>query len=230
MGQTFDSYELAPDSSRIAEYDKYKGYIAIPGTEVHILLEFPELTRDGKSLVMELDDVMTISFSVYRTKSRVIPLGSDKITGYGLGTRLVAGSMIRSVFTQDKLSVLRQSLYYANQDEIEQRLSGINGQLPSGLPYKNLKQIMLDDLGHFNIHMVHVSEALVQGTEPAMRHEVIHGAVIINTGQVYSIEDLITEGTFAFEAQGIETVVDRKIRAARWSSGGAVLTGSSFLE
>lgn len=230
MAQTFDSYKNNPDQTRVAEYDKYKGYIAIPGTEVHILLEFPELTKDGKSLVLALDDVMTISFSVYRTKSRVIPLGSDKITGYGLGTRLVAGSMIRSIFTQDKLSVLRQSLYYANQDEIEKRLKGINDQLPSGLPQKNLKQIMLDDLGHFNIHMVHISEALVQGSEPEMRHEIIYGAVIINTGQVYSIEDLITEGTFAFEAQGLDVVVDRKIRPSNWSSGGAIRTGSSFLE
>ena len=100
-------------------------YTPIPGTTVRAVLEFPEIGKDGKSLIYCLDDIMTVSYSVYRAKLRMIPLGESTIRGYGLGTRLVAGSIIRSVFTTDKISKMQEDIYYANQKEIKERIASL---------------------------------------------------------------------------------------------------------
>lgn len=176
-------------------------YYAIPGTIVQTVLEFPEYDKEGKSLIIVLDDVMSLSYSIYRSKIRVIPLGQNKTRGFGLGTRLVAGSMIRSVFTTDKFTDIQSRIYVDNATSIEARLKGINDAIPKGIPNKDIYSIMKDDLGYFNIHTL----ALPEYADAKPRYETIYGVTIINTGQVYSVEDLITESTFSFEALGVKS-------------------------
>ncbi len=214
-------------------------YTPIPGTTVRAVLEFPEIGKDGKSLIYCLDDIMTVSYSVYRTKIRMIPLGGSTIRGYGLGTRLVAGSIIRSVFTTDKISKMQEDIYYANQKEIKERLDAINGKIPLGLEKQDITSVMKDDLTSFNLHLVTKTESIIESTDsngkstysPHSRYEVILGCLIINTGQVFSIEDLVTESTFSFEAKSVKIITDlnKSGYSAGYSNNKNIITGSSLL-
>lgn len=206
-------------------------FIAIPGTTVRVVLEFPDITEND-SLFFVLDDAMSVSYSIYRSKIRVLPLGSKRTRGFGLGTRLVAGSVIRSVFTQDRLTDLQTRFYKKSQVSVESILSG--SVTPKGIPYKDFISYMKDDLTTFNIHMVSVSESVTLNSQgvalPNSRYETIYGAVIINTGQVYSVEDLITESTFSFEAVEVRSASDLRNFNKDYSwTGTTVVTGSSLL-
>jgi len=222
-------------SGAASHYELESEYVPIPGSSVSIVLEFPEIGPSGKSVIFHLDDAMTVSFSVYRSKVRVIPLGRNEILGYGLGTRLVAGSMIRSVFSTDKLSKLQEDVYAATQEELQARLLGINGKIPKGLPKQDTLALMKDDLTSFNIHIVTQTEDLVQKEDgsygPYSRYEVILGCIMMNTGQVYSIEDLITESTFSFEAKSVKTItnLNKNNYSTGFSSGTKVRSVSDLL-
>ena len=222
-------------SGAASHYELESEYVPIPGSSVSIVLEFPEIGPSGKSVIFHLDDAMTVSFSVYRSKVRVIPLGRNEILGYGLGTRLVAGSMIRSVFSTDKLCKLQEDVYAATQEELQTRLLGINGKIPKGLPKQDTLALMKDDLTSFNIHIVTQTEDLVQKEDgsygPYSRYEVILGCIMMNTGQVYSIEDLITESTFSFEAKSVKTItnLNKNNYSIGFSSGTKVRSVSDLL-
>jgi hypothetical protein len=202
-------------------------------------LEFPEIGVNGRSLIFALEDCMTISYSVYRNKIRMIPLGNTGITGYGLGTRLVAGSMIRSVFSTDKVTKIQEDLYFANQKEIQERLLGIDSKIPSGLPKEDIISVMKDDLTSFNIHLASTSEMLSEKVDSEnnitykthSRYEVITGCIILNTGQVFSIEDLLTESTMSFEAKSVKTITDlNKVNYTEgFSNSGSILSVSNIL-
>ena len=189
-------------------YEQEQNYIPIPGTTVRVLLEFPQYNIEGKSAVIQLDDVMTIAFSAHRVKAPVTTLGQSSVTGFGLGTRTVAGSIIRSVFTTDNLTALQAKIFLEDQENIENRLKGKDKELPSGLPMRDQIAIMQDDLTAFNIHIYSISEDTLQVGEvysPRERFDTIIGATITNTGQVYSIEDLITESTISFQAKAFRS-------------------------
>lgn len=212
------------------KYELDQTYVAIPGTIVKVLIEFPDY-RDGKSAVIELDDVMTLSYSVYRVKVPVVTLGQNSVTGHGVGVKTVAGTMVRSVFMTDRLSEFQTACYLMDQDEIQSRLQGIDGKMSSGTPLKNQLSFMKDDLAYFNIHMVSISESMkdFEKEVPYMRQEMIIGAMIINNGQTYSIEDLITETTFSFQAKAVRTSSDPSAYSRGYSSNQAFKSISSLL-
>lgn len=188
-------------------YNLDQEYIAIPGTSVRIILEFPQYNKNGKTAIIMMDDAMTISYSVYRAKPAVILLGNNSVSGFGLGTKTVAGSLIRSVFTTDNLTQFQTKCYLEDQEGIAERLMGLDNNLASGLPKEDLMAFMKDDLTYFNIHICVVSETIKDFNkgEPYMKFETIIGAMILNSGQVYSIEDLITESTFSFQAKAVRS-------------------------
>lgn len=218
----------APDVS----YEQEQTYIPIPGTTVRVLLEFPQYNIDGKSAVIQLDDVMTISFSSHRVKAPVTTLGQVSVNGFGLGTRMVAGSIIRSIFTTDNLTALQAKIFLEDQDNIKNRLTGLDQNLPSGLPMKERISIIQDDLTAFNIHIYSISEYTAQIGEtytPRERFDTIIGATITNTGQVYSIEDLITESTISFQAKAFRSSTNITDYSRGYGENTAFPTVSSLL-
>lgn len=222
---------LRSTASSTFKYELDQTYKTIPGTIVKVLLEFPDY-KDGKSAIIELDDVMTLSYSVYRVKVPVVTLGQSSVGGYGLGVKTVAGSMVRSVFMTDRVSEFQTKCYLMNQEDIKNRLDNIDGQLPSGVPLKDQLSFMKDDLASFNIHMVAIAEELKDYNDnaPFMRQEMIIGAMIINNGQTYSIEDLITETTFSFQAKAVRTSSDPSAYSRGYSSNQAFKSISSLLD
>lgn len=212
-------------------YELEQTYKTIPGTIVKVLIEFPNYSEDGKSAVIELDDVMTLSYSVFRVKVPVVTLGQNSVDGYGLGVKTVAGTMIRSVFMTDRLSEFQTNCYLLNQEQIQERLDNLDGKMSTGIPLKDQLAFMKDDLSYFNIYMVSVSEELKNYTSnaPFMKQEMIIGAMIINNGQTYSIEDLITESTFSFQAKAVRTSSDPSDYSRGFSSNTAFRSISSLL-
>ncbi len=212
-------------------YELEQTYKTIPGTIVKVLIEFPNYSEDGKSAVIELDDVMTLSYSVFRVKVPVVTLGQNSVDGYGLGVKTVAGTMIRSVFMTDRLSEFQTNCYLLNQEQIQERLDNLDGKMSTGVPLKDQLAFMKDDLSYFNIYMVSVSEELKNYTSnaPFMKQEMIIGAMIINNGQTYSIEDLITESTFSFQAKAVRTASDPSDYSRGFSSNTAFRSISSLL-
>lgn len=187
---------------------KVQEYVALPGNIVRVVLEFPVRGKDGSSLTFELDDVVSLSYSVYRAKPAVVLLGQSSVDGFALGVKTVAGSIVRSVFSHDKLTLLQSSMYTSAQKERAERVEGKNNKLPKGSPEKELLSYMKDDLTTFNIHCVAITESLNPSTgEPYMKTDSIIGCMIINNGQVFSIEDLITEGNFSYQAKNVRSTV-----------------------
>ena len=228
--------ELGKKSSSEIDTQLIQTYQSIPGTIVKTLIEFPEYNSAGDSVVIELDDVMTLSYSVYRAKMPVVTLGQTSVGGYALGVKTVAGSMIRSVFTTDNLTQFQSKCYIANSEQIKKRMARINGTVPSGVPEKEMWSFMKDDLATFNIHTVVLSENQVNAYETDeqsstlfTRFESILGCVIMNNGQVYSIEDLITEGTFSFQAKSVKSSSDITEFTIGYSNGGSFPSASSLL-
>lgn len=203
----------------LARSAKSQDYTVLSGNIVKIVLEFPNFNNKDESVVINLDDVMTLSYSVYRAKPPVITLGQTSVTGFGLGAKTVAGSMIRSIFGHDKLSELQNTAYIANQQEMYERLKNIDGKMPTGMPVKEALAYMKDDLAYFNIHCVAITEAVAEETgEPLIRTDSIYGCMIMNNGQVFSIEDLITEGNFSFQAKNVKTSTDMTGYSSGFSS------------
>lgn len=227
---------LGKKSSSEIDTQLVQTYQSIPGTIVKTLIEFPEYNSAGDSVVIELDDVMTLSYSVYRAKMPVVTLGQTSVGGYALGVKTVAGSMIRSVFTTDNLTQFQSKCYIANSEQIKKRMAHINGTVPSGVPEKEMWSFMKDDLATFNIHTVVLSENQVNAYETDeqsstlfTRFESILGCVIMNNGQVYSIEDLITESTFSFQAKSVKSSSDITEFTIGYSNGGSAPSASSLL-
>lgn len=221
------------------DYKKIKSYVAIPGTIVKTIIEFPKVKVKGAedkvetTVFIELDDVMSLSYSVYRAKSPVTLLGQTSVDGYSLGAKTVAGSLIRSVFLEDNLTEFQSSLYIGSQKELEDRLTGLNKKIPSGRPLKETWSVMKDDLSVFNIHIAIVPENTYEKElmdEPTMKFESILGCIIINNGQVYSIQDLITESTFSFQAKTVKSTSSIKDFTVNFGSSPAFKSVSQLLE
>ena len=218
-------------------YSLEQQFVPISGTSVRIILEFPQYTKDNKSAILVMDDAMTISYSIYRAKPTVTLLGQNAIHGYGLGNRTVAGSLIRSVFTTDNVTEFQTRCYMADIDEIKNRLLNINTRIPTGLPLKDTLAFMKDDLNYFNIHICSISEqakswGVSEGQEgyvPYTRFETIFGAIIMNTGQVYSVEDLITESTFSFQALAVRSTSDPEQYGRGFSTATSAVSVSSLI-
>lgn len=231
--QTLDELRYTASPSKLKSNKKYEleqTFKAIPGTIVRVLLEFPNYSN-GKSAVIELDDVMTLSYSLFRVKVPVVTLGQSSVGGYGIGVRTVAGTMIRSVFMTDKLSEFQTECYLMDQTEIRERLIDSDNSMPTGVPMKDKLAFMKDDLAYFNIHILSIAEELknYNNNAPYMRQEMIIGAMIINNGQTYSVEDLITETSFSFQAKAIRTASDPTDYSRGFSNGGEIESISSLL-
>ena len=76
---------------------------SVAGINVQVLFEFP--TNDvQKSLYIYMPDMITVSHSVSRAKIPVTLLGETTISGLGLGTKMVAGSIVKLFTRQDNIT------------------------------------------------------------------------------------------------------------------------------
>jgi hypothetical protein len=148
--------------------------------------EFPYTTYSGADILatmtmpdgemMVLGGLQTISYSIHRENTPVRLIGRAGPVSFVKGSRMIAGSMIFTVFNQ-----------YAFY-----RLSCMEDRI------KNGKYGLADMLPPFDITLSFNNE---YGSQSKMR---IYGISIVDEGGTMSIDDLITEQTMTYIARGIQ--------------------------
>jgi len=190
---------------------------SVGGVGTHILLEFPQ-ENEYKALLLHLGSALSLSYSVYREKTPVFNSGSHLIDGFSIANKYVAGSLITTMSTEDEFSN-----YLKLIDDIETE-SSLTQQYKNAVGIKEYHTYMRDDLLSFNIHVVFTSEY----TGKAKRI-VIYDATFLNSGQVMSVDDLITENTLQYIARDISE--QGEIGATTYSvEHGNLKSASSVLE
>ena len=201
---------------------------SISGTQTQVVFEFP--TNDiHKSMYIYMPDMITVSHSVSRAKIPVTSLGETTVSGLGLGTKMVAGSIVKLFSREDKITKYIKAF-------VEQRYENLNTQKvatlydvnTNSIPFKEVIDYMRDDIAPFNIHLISMSEYVaLEGMNDRAVDSII-GCTIINTGKVSSIENLITEETISFMAQSVVYHKDIN-RTEKSVKGEGITTGTSLL-
>ena len=171
------------------------------GANTIIVLEFPTFEGSGYegSVYVKMNSVTTLSWSVYRAKIPVTPIGENTVSGFALGNKTVAGHIIKTLTYADEFTSVvefysklaikyKQDNYYENLGSKQPISLDSNYKITQ----KNFDSLMKDDLLPFNIHAYSISEYTGKIVKDS-----IYGCTIINTGQVQSIENLITENTIS---------------------------------
>ena len=161
-------------------------YHSVGGDATHIIFNFPGYGY------LYMGSLLSLSYQIFRDKVPVYNLGSTNIDGFAIGKRYVAGSIVKTSFLHDDLRQFMQDI----ADGI-----GIKEPVDSIYQLKLEKQktyhhLMADDILPFDIIILLSSEYGAFSVS-----EVIYGATLINSGQVHSIHDIITENTFSFVAR-----------------------------
>lgn len=213
--------------------ETYSHIESMSGADTMVIIEFPAFEGGmySKPVYVKLNSVVSLSWSVYRAKTPVTPLGESLVSGFGLGHKTVAGHIIKTLTYKDELSAIVQyyskvSLDYKNANYVENLGSKISISLDSKyeITQKNFDSLMKDDLVPFNIHAYSISEYTGHIIKDS-----IYGCTIINTGQVQSIENLITENTIAFVAKYIEQAQDVTNNHQSYPSLNGVMSLSKLL-
>ncbi len=176
------------------------------GSGVQVVLEFP--ANDYQSSVYFVaKDILTVSHSVSRSKLPVTNLGEASMSGMSIGSRMVAGSIIKLFSRYDSLSTYVKTFVATRWDKLNEKDKQDISTTGTSISFKEFSDYMRDDISPFNIHLVNTVETLLpkdfEKDASVPRVSSIIGATIINNGKVFSIENLITEETLSFIAKTV---------------------------
>ena len=176
------------------------------GSGVQVVLEFP--ANDYQSSVYFVaKDILTVSHSVSRSKLPVTNLGEASMSGMSIGSRMVAGSIIKLFSRYDSLSTYVKTFVATRWDKLNEKDKEDISSTGTSISFKEFSDYMRDDISPFNIHLVSTVETLLpkdyEKDASVPRVSSIIGATIINNGKVFSIENLITEETLSFIAKTV---------------------------
>ena len=176
------------------------------GSGVQVVLEFP--ANDYQSSVYFVaKDILTVSHSVSRSKLPVTNLGEASMSGMSIGSRMVAGSIIKLFSRYDSLSTYVKTFVATRWDKLNEKDKENISDTGTSISFKEFSDYMRDDISPFNIHLVNTVETLLakdyEKDASVPRVSSIIGATIINNGKVFSIENLITEETLSFIAKTV---------------------------
>jgi hypothetical protein len=179
--------------SRIKEYGAARdlanvymnGKSTFAGSDVRTLFYVPT-TVEGQPVAIEMKNIQTISYSIFREKIAVRALGFIGEKGKARGTRTVAGSIVFTTFDQHPLlQVMRKNP--GDMSYLEINSNGLN----------QLEYLLPDQLPPLNVVMQFANEV---GRQAEI---VLFGLEFMTEGQVMSIHDMVTENTMQFTAQHI---------------------------
>ena len=161
-------------------------YHSVGGDATHIIFNFPGYGY------LYMGSLLSLSYQIFRDKVPVYNLGNTNIDGFAIGKRYVAGSIVKTSFLHDDLRQFMQDIAKG---------IGIKEEIDSIYQLKLEKQktyhhLMADDILPFDIIILLSSEYGAFSVS-----EVVYGATLINSGQVHSIHDIITENTLSFVAR-----------------------------
>lgn len=198
----------------------------ISGSEVQVIFEFP--TNDiQESLYIHMGTLVTVSHSVARSKIPVYLLGDTTMSGLALGNKMVAGSIVKLYTRNDPITQHIKRFVDARFEKVRKEKLKSFGNVTDNLSYKEMSEYMRDDLSPFNIHMITMSESDIEEGQK-FGVDTIIGATIINTGNVFSIENLISEETISFVAKEVKYQTDVTQSRSEFTSS-STITSSSLL-
>lgn len=231
-------------------------YTASGGSEIQVLLEFPDMLGEGRPAVLHMASAISVSYSVYRAKTNVYNLGQPILGGLAIGKKYVAGSLITvayqideiSKFINTQLEVAGTSYSFtdpvAGTDNLgsttvigrqDRQYGFIEVETSRGnQSFKDVRNIMRDDLLSCNIHFILSSEYpdAMGPDNPGVvgaSKIIVYGAQFINNGQVMSINDIITENTLSFIARDVKEQHTFNSEIESFPNQRTLVTASSLL-
>lgn len=156
-----------------------------------------------------IGSLQTVSYSIHREVSPVRVLGKINPNGFVSGPRTVAGSLIFTVFDSNLVhkivkimkegynSRIHDTTNYKSED-ILQYASKYNDRIYDAVSSGSYS--VMDEMPPFDITISFMNE---YGNYSTL---VIKGVIIVDEGQVMSIEDMITENTMSYMAHDIQVL------------------------
>lgn len=161
-------------------------YTSFAGTDILATMRIPSYQDFEGYKDIVIGNLQTISYSIHREVSPVRTLGRVNPVGFTNGQRTIAGSLIFTVFDRN--------LVYNVVSRLKEKDPT---RFKAGATY------VMDEMPPFDIHIYFHNEYGQQS------HLVIEGLVIVDEGQVMSIEDMITENTMSYMARNIQPLKNR---------------------
>lgn len=169
------------DNTHPSHYKKY--YTSFSGADIVATIDIPGF----RPLV--IGELQTVSYSIHREVIPVRTIGRANPVGFVSGQRTIAGSLIFTVFDKNLVHKFKRWLQEQGVDVDNQEKDG-----------NYITYSLMDEMPPFNINITFQNE---YGQKSAI---IIENVVIVDEGQVMSIEDMITENTMSYVATDIKVM------------------------
>lgn len=163
-----------------------KTYTTFSGQDMVCIFEIPLWGTSNLNQI--IGSVQTISYSIHQEKFPIRCLGDMNAKGYVFGPRMIAGSIVFTVFNK----------HWA-QDLMEKYLKA----------FKTQAHYLVDELPPFNITISFANE---YGQKARLS---LYGVTFTNEGQVMSANDAYVENTYQFYALDIDYLTDVVTKGSR---------------
>lgn len=164
-----------PDKGKVAS-DFLPTYRTFSGHDMVVTVQVPISSKF--SITRVIGAFQTISYSIHNAKSPVRVLGDMNPRRYVFGPRMIAGSIVLTVFDRHWMRELF-STYVKIKNQTERYF------LMDELPAMNITISCVNEYGH-NAKLA------------------LYGVTIVNEGQIMSINDVYTENTYEFFALNVD--------------------------
>lgn len=166
-------------------------YSAFSGADIKCTIFIPQETdatqgsESDKTGLKTFAELQTITVSSARTVGPVRILGQAEAINHVRGPRTVAGTMI---FTD----IMKDVFYEVLQMSVYERGTG--------------QKFFVDQLPPFNVIITALNEMGIHATRAVI------GVTLVNYGTTYSIDDMLTESQYTYQALGVTPFM----RSDRW--------------
>ena len=171
-----DSWQRYMSDKGTVASDFLPTYRTFSGHDMVVTVQVPLSTKT--SITKVIGAFQTISYSIHNEKSPVRVLGDMNPKRYVFGPRMIAGSLILTVFDRHWMRELFNE-YVKIKNKTERYF------LIDELPAMNITISCVNEYGH-NAKLA------------------LYGVTIVNEGQIMSINDVYTENTYEFFALNVE--------------------------
>lgn len=163
------------------------GYGSFSGADMVVSILFPS------SPPITIGECSTVTYSTLRDVKIVHTLGRINPRGFTKGQRIIAGTIIFTVFEQHAIHNIRSQIDYL----------------------RKLTRIKTDEVPPFDIVITAASEY------GRASRAIIYGAVVLEEGMVMSVEDILTENTWTYIARDIDLFQSHDYYNSPWPSPAA---------
>ena len=149
-----------------------------------------------------IGELQTVSYSIHKEVVPVRVLGRANPKGFTSGTRTIAGSLIFTVFDTNlvhKIVKLIKESYNGAASSEDESIKAFMSRYDDRMKDIDSYAVM-DEMPPFDITISFANE---YGNYSTL---VIKGIVIVDEGQVMSVEDMITENTMSYMAKDIQVL------------------------